>query len=66
MVAVFLHLLLGVLQVHVYCGHCTKNRFYYLRALEGEVLEPGQHPTPGVHRAHQLVGGAWKRVEMNK
>ena len=48
MVAVFLHLLLGV-----------------LRALEGEVLEPRQHPTPGVNRAHQLVGGAWKRkVEM--
>ena len=39
--AVFLHLLLGV-----------------LRTLEGEVLQPGQHPAPRVHRAHQLVGGA--------
>ena len=37
-----------------------------LRALEGEVLEPGQHPAPGVHGAHQLVGGAWKgKVEMS-
>ena len=41
MVAVFLHLLLGV-----------------LGALEGEVLQPGQHPAPGVHGAHKLVGGA--------
>ena len=29
-----------------------------LGALEGEVLEPGQHAAPGVHGAHQLVGGA--------
>ena len=29
-----------------------------LGTLEGEVLQPGQHPPPGVHRAHQLVGGA--------
>ena len=30
----------------------------YLRALEGEVLQPGEHPAAAVHRAHQLVGGA--------
>ena len=29
-----------------------------LRTLECEVLEPGQHPAPGVHSTHQLVGGA--------
>ena len=29
-----------------------------LGTLEGEVLEPGQHPSSGVHSAHQLVGGA--------
>ena len=29
-----------------------------LRTLKCEVLEPGQHPSPGVHGAHQLVGGA--------
>ena len=39
--AIFLHLLLGV-----------------LRALEGEVGEPGKHPATAVHRGHELVGGA--------
>ena len=29
-----------------------------LGTLEGEVLQSGQHPAPGVHGAHQLVGGA--------
>ena len=29
-----------------------------LRTLECEVLQPGQHPAPGVHSTHQLVGGA--------
>ena len=29
-----------------------------LRTLEGEVLQPGQHPPPGVDSADQLVGGA--------
>ena len=29
-----------------------------LRTLEGEVLQPCQHPPPGVDSADQLVGGA--------
>ena len=29
-----------------------------LRALEREVLQPGEHATPRVHGAHQLVGAA--------
>lgn len=29
-----------------------------LRALEREVLQPGEHATPGVHGAHQLVRAA--------
>ena len=34
-----------------------------LRALEGEVGEPGQHPAARVHRRHQLVGAAQRHRE---
>ena len=29
-----------------------------LRALESEVLEPCQHPSPGINSTDQLIGGA--------